>query len=177
MTAAVTAASADGQGAIFPGSALPHGATRSILLGAAVAEERAVLRISDVVPAMANLQEFFVGQGALQHRKENEDANLGANGAYAFPVDHAAGVAVIPVLGHKLPFRLREGAQALVQVALIISVPAVLAVRRFLPSAVTALRMHRLGESLGSRLQAEDAQQTDCKPAKSRAIKVVNSLR
>lgn len=117
-----------------------------------------MLRISDVVPTMAHLQMFFIERGGLQHRKKNADANLGANGAYAFPVDHAAGVAVVPVLGHKLPFRLREGAQALVQVALIIPVPAVLAVRRFLPGAVTALRMHRLGEGLGSRLQAEDAQ-------------------
>ena len=58
----------------------------AILLGAAVAEEAAVLAVGHVAVAVAD---------------------AGADGAAAGPVNQAAGVAVVPVLVHKHPAQSR----------------------------------------------------------------------
>lgn len=72
--------------------------TRGVLLGAAVAEEIAVLGVGDVVAAMAD---------------------PGAHGADTDAVDHVAGVTVVPVLVHELLLGDGEGAELVAERVLV----------------------------------------------------------
>lgn len=83
----------------------------SVLLRAAIAEEVAVLRVTQVVT--------FVAHSC-------------ADRAHSDPVQHATGVAVVPVLVHELLLRDRERAQLVAQRVLVGVLAAVFVVVYFI---------------------------------------------